>query len=130
MKTWNIQYLSYAGQIVNTTIETPDDASSDDAENELYKQEQGLYSSDDVFEIMNIEEIKAEPTEEEKRKQRLIDKINRHIIENIKYGRKYYYLYPEEFDLWEDHQFDWFKVKFPTFTITTNTSGCTHLIMW
>lgn len=54
MKIWNIQYLSYAGRIVNTTIETPDDASSDDAENELYKQEQGLYSSDDVFKIISV----------------------------------------------------------------------------
>jgi hypothetical protein len=56
MKTWEIQYLSYAGRVVYSKVETPDNASSDDAVNELYNSEQGLYSSDDVFEVIAVTE--------------------------------------------------------------------------
>ena len=56
MKTWSIQYLSYADRVVRTTVETNDFATESDAIDKAYSEQNGPYSDDNIFKIIDVTE--------------------------------------------------------------------------
>lgn len=54
-KEWTVRYVAYSGRIVRTTVEAPFDADEGDVKLLALKQESGLYNSDDIHEIIDVE---------------------------------------------------------------------------
>lgn len=56
MKNWTIKYLSYADRVVTTTVETDDFSNETDAIDKAYLEQNGPYSNDNIFEIIDVTE--------------------------------------------------------------------------
>ncbi len=56
MKSWEILYLSYEGNVRTCRIDTDDLANEDDAASKAYQEEAG-YSGDNIYKIITINEL-------------------------------------------------------------------------
>lgn len=57
MKTWKIEYISYAGNIRETFVDTDDSCDSSDATLKAYDAECSLYSSDNIHKVISVDDV-------------------------------------------------------------------------